>query len=299
MDFGKLLGKAGEAIKGAADKTGQVIAEKAEETNHHNKLMDFKIQILRFLTMPQLNNLANRYGVQPKPAPSFGNYDRPFEGTMWDDRTKSKPKKYIPTRDDFINALMDKITAADIIDWCQHNRIYGIDGLIEGRRAYMKRHNIDETGKKLPNIDKPEIISGPEPVQNILVPKQEAYSHSDMVKGVIERIETMTVPKKFPNEYGAHIFLWTKLCDWYPDRVKDEADRKMVDICIDEKVAIEVKNFINPSNDAEITRLSGQASRFARKYEAYIVVIFGGSDYDKQEVLRACGHLSNVFVVIK
>jgi ERCC4-type nuclease len=80
--------------------------------------------------------------------------------------------------------------------------------------------------------------------------------------------------------------------------VRDEANRKEVDLLIDDKIAIEIKNFVEQNPEGEVTRLLGQISRFAPRYEAYIVVIFGGSEYHKNEIKRSAKN-DNVITIIK
>jgi len=291
MDFKGLLDSAGKAVKDAADTSAKLIQKKLEEKKHRDKLLEYKREILNHLSTPQLETLGRYHAVYPK---------EPIDPNDYISERKGPKKKFVPNRADWIDTLTGHVTSVELIEWCQKNRIYQINPIVEGRRNYMKANKINDEGVKV-ELDESEFTPSQKEnsAQPLQVQKPAKPEMRPLVKEILDRLEAMPVPKNFSNEEQAHYFVTGQLSAWFPSlSVKDEGNRKEVDVLVDDNIAIEIKNFINQNPSGEIQRLVGQINLYSSKYEAYIVLIFGGNQGQRNEIRRGASH-DNVYIVIK
>ena len=277
-----------------ANRTGQFIKETSTQMGHQTRLKEYKRQILNQLSTDELKHLCNHFAKEPKPPMDINDMNM----TMLSD-TPRKKSKFIPVRDDYIRALMNELNTSDIIDWCRSQRNRRVEPIIVGRTAYMKQHNIDEKGTRRTDDAIREQQNQDQPVTSH-VDTQSQPIRNETISELIEKLEALPRTYNFANEERAHYWLLSKLEEWFPNRVLDEPNRKEVDISIDGKIAIEIKNFIEANPQQEINRLRGQITGFAHKYDAYIIVIFGGAENHRHEIMDMVSRygIKNVEVVL-
>lgn len=276
------------------DSTGKFLKEKNEQMTHNAKLREFKRQILNQLSTPELKFLCSHYAIEPRPLMDANAMNYAFF-----EETPKKTTKFVPTRDDYLNTLMNKLKTSDIIDWCRNQRIRRVESIIIGRTAYMKQHRLDENGeKRMEEYAGEDVSSSISP--NTSLSQLTRPIQNETVSHLIEKLEALPRNNSFANEDRAHWWLLGKLQEWFPNRVVDEPNRKEADMSIDGKIAIEIKNFIEANPQQEIIRLSGQITNYAHHYETYVVVIFRGEENHKNQIMdmvNRCG-VKNVEVVL-
>jgi len=280
-------------LKDIASGIGKWVEEKSEDLKHREKLLQYKEQILEKLSTGQLKSLCDYYGKEPQSTeePVFALYDE----------QPRKQKKFVPTRADYLDAASNGIAAQDIIDWCRERRIHEIDALVEGRTAYKKKQHINDRGNKVLDTEiesEParEIVGGSSAERIIQEPEKPKLAKST-ASDLIERIEKMP-SRRFNDENDAKYFLLAKLEEWFPNRVTPEGRRGEVDLLVDDKIGVEIKNF-RKHNTAQMQRLIGQTRLYAKNYDAYIVVLFDGKEEQRQQLLRENEDRNNIFVILK
>jgi hypothetical protein len=170
---------------------------------HQKKLKEYKQNILNTLSTGQLKSLAGYYAFEPRELLNFSNQSR---------------RKFIPTRDDYIQVIMNNLGTIEIIEWCRKQRIYQIEQIVSGREAYMKKEGINERGVRI-NINSEQSFTSKQltPINTTETKQQESteshieWEPSSIVKEIVSRIEKMTVTRRFQNELAAHMFLLSKL----------------------------------------------------------------------------------------
>ena len=287
MGLGDILGK-------VVDRTGQFVKETSTQMKHQSRLNEYKRQILNQLSTDELRHLCNHFAKEPKPPMDINSMDMAMMGDV-----PRKKTKFVPVRDDYIRTLMNELKASDIIDWCRSQRNRRVEPIIVGRMAYMKQNNIGENGARRADDAVEEPTEGQTSTPPIDAPSQPV--RNETVSELIEKLEALPRTYNFANEERAHYWLLSKLEEWFPNRVLDEPNRREVDMSIDGKIAIEVKNFIEANPQHEINRLRGQITGFAHKYDAFIVVVFGGAETHRREIMDMVSRygIKNVEVVLK
>lgn len=285
----------GDILRGIGNSASSM----AEEQRHYNKLMAYKEQIIEKLSTKQIISICDFNGIEPKDSgesvnlnalnvfsSEYGKFDKP------------KKKKFVPQRGDYVKSLVDKVPANDIIDYCRKRGFNEIETLAKGREEYMEKNGIDPKGKKLAINEKEILQSQNEAVQPVkstsfvepvavkapsLITDQ--YVPTPLFNPLFEDLEKMPLLKKFKDESELHMSMHMYLAMKYPERVKDEPDRRVADLQVD-NIAIELKHFAGKtSKSSEIMRLIGQMSMFADRFEAYIIVLYGGTESDKQQLI--------------
>jgi len=283
-------------------KVGDAASSMAEEKRQNDKLRDFKQSIIEKLSTNQIINIVDYYGVKLTDPEDSVNLNKYFIFSKdYGKFDTPKKKKFVPRRDDYTNALMEKVRVDDIIDYCRKRGFREIETLVRGRKEYMDKNCIDASGKKLPIIEK-EIIKDFEASQKE-VTHEQTESTSQMPNNEVTEKTITSVEIKTQNEFDSILetideqfepedvrdendfekqltqFLKIK----YPNRVKRQVDtpKGKIDILIDEKYAFELKI---ADNKLKLRDLIGQVGSYKKIYNDVSVILLDAQKMNHSEI---------------